>query len=111
MEEDVRKPLIDDCREIALVIFRDFEVNQSCSIRGFIEYGVDNLMTKGSKVVHELEKLDTLQNMTRVKGTKEWRRKRVKLPNTVGDYVHQKTFKWKQEIRNKEMIYTIWRIQ
>lgn len=95
-----------DAYDIAKDIYNNYKLHQSCSVVGIGE----DIIPMGEKVLDGLRRLDTLEN-TYVGSDKRNRRKRVILPNTVGGYVAQKIFKWKQEIRNKKMIYTIWRVQ
>lgn len=100
------KTWLDYAREI----FYDFKVGQSTTIKGFERVGEEQeLVPIGKLVVDELERLDLLEN-TRDEGGRI-RRKRYKPPNTVGGYVAQKIFRYKQETRNSKMIYQIWRLQ
>ena len=91
--------------QIAYGIFYDFEVNQSITVKGF-----DNEVPVGQKICEELERLDLKENYF-IPPDGRPRRKRYKPDNTIGGFVAQKMFKWKREIRDKKMVYTIWRIQ
>lgn len=96
----------EDVYEIADWLFSDeFILNQSCSVTGYFEITGGRLCAKGERVLEILEGLDLRRNCD--KG----RRKRVKLPNTVGGFVAQKIWKWKMKIVDQEPRYTIWRIQ
>lgn len=92
--------------DIAKIIFDDFNVSQSVTIKGFLVYGED-VVPKGEQVLNNLREMDKFTNLDKKTG----RRKRVILPNTIGGWVAQKCFKWKQEIRNKQIVIMIWRIQ
>lgn len=100
----------DSIQDIARKIFNDFELNQSCTVRGFIEQD-DELIPKGLMVVKELERLDVAKNWYTAPGESRKRRKRLKLANTIGGFVAQKIFRYEQKIVNKDMRYSFWRIQ
>ena len=96
--------------EIAKEIFYTFEVNQSVTISGFIEDEHDmTVITKGEQVLKCLKDLDTAENYG-YEGRK-MRRKRVMLENTIGGFVAQKIFKYKNEKRGNNIAYIIWRLQ
>lgn len=98
--------------EIANEIFHHFELNQSCTIRGFaLLKEKEGVIPKGEMVCRFLEELDVAHNFTRVSGRVKPRRKRVKLDDTIGGFVAQKIFRFKKEQRGDEIIYKIWRIQ
>lgn len=101
--------------EMAEKIYHGFEVNNSCSILGYVLVGDDtndfNPVPKGKVVCDELRQLDRIDNYERGN-----RRKRLILPNTIGGYVAQKIFKYHHEMITMEdgkenVKYTIWRIQ
>lgn len=103
---------ITDITVIAMEIFHMFEINQSCTITGFVTIQGGRVETRGEHVLIELEKLDSLHYTTGIPGRDgRFRRKRVKPRNTVGGYVAQKMFKFKHEIIDQEARTTIWRIQ
>lgn len=91
---------------LAQQIFYDYVINQSVTIKGF-----ENEVPVGELVCKELERLDVEVNCQSAGEGRPPRRKRYKPPNTIGGFVEHKIFKWKQEIRDKKMVYTIWRIQ
>lgn len=100
-----------DWYQLALSIFHDWEINQSVTIKGFVQTGEDEPVPAGQLICEYLEKFDKEANTFAPSGDKKIRRKRYKPPNTIGGYVAHKMFKWKQEIRDHKMVYTIWRIQ
>lgn len=95
--------------QIALAIFDDFELNQSCTIKGFEKGPNGRLEIRGENIIKLLEDMDARSNMC--KNGNRIRRKRVKPPNTVGGYVAQKIFKYHHDIIDSEPRTTIWRIQ
>ncbi len=103
---------------MATKMFFDYQVGQSATVSGFIEMPDDSTVAKGELVLEEIRRLDLVENFTdgfRGKGSRGkniQRRKRKRMPeNTIGDYLCQKTFKWKKNIINNQVRYTIWRIQ
>lgn len=100
----------DNPVQIALKIFEDFELNQSCTITGHIVYEEERRVAfKGEVVLDELRKLDVYHNTD--EGGKKPRRKRVVLPDTIGGWVAQKIFKYKKVVLDGETRISIWRIQ
>lgn len=95
----------DTYYEMAKKIYYQFEVGQSCTIKGFI-WRKELPYAKGSGVLEELERMDKEEH-TNIEG----RRKRVKPKHTVGGYAKDKMFKYKRETRNGILMYTIWRLQ
>lgn len=98
----------DSIYTIAEKIFNWFEVNQSCTIEGYIQ-GTYSVTIRGMEVMKEIERLDIFVN-TQLKNGKP-RRKRVILPNSVGGYVAQKIFKYKKGVRDGIDYVSIWRYQ
>lgn len=96
--------------EIAREIFYEFEINQSCTIGGFVTNpGNEEVKIRGEVVLECLRQLDVIENFG-IEG-KKTRRKRVQLKDTIGGFVAQRIFKYKNEKRGDEIIYKIWRIQ
>ena len=91
--------------EITEVIYRKFEVGQSCSIRGM--YGDIPL---GQVVINRIRDIDLIENTDlRTNGQ---RRRKIKIPpNSVGGYVAHKIFKWAVVYNEGIPKYTIWRYQ
>lgn len=108
---DIRILPDDSVQEIARKIFYGFELNQSCIVRGYVEDSkTEEVFSKGELVLKELERMDMLDN-TYIASDKRPRRKRVKPPNTIGGFVAQKIFTYKQETRNSNVCISIWRTQ
>jgi hypothetical protein len=95
----------DDYMEMAEKIYYHFEVNQSCTIKGFV-FDEGEPIPKGKLVLDHINNLDKTEHYD-----KRSRRKRVKLPNSIGDYVAGKIFKWDERIQDRKIIYLIWRVQ
>lgn len=95
--------------EMAKIIFKEFELNQSCVIYGFIGEGRD-LKRKGEAVLEEVDRLDTAHNKADM-GQGRMRRKRVVPQNTIGGYVAHKIWRFKHEIIDSNPKTSIWRIQ
>lgn len=96
--------------EIAVILFRDFDVMQSMTVKGFITDENRRVERKGQLVLDELETLDSKYNYGNSETGKP-RRKRVKPPNTIGGYVAQKIWKYKHDIIDQIPRTIIWRIQ
>lgn len=98
----------DDYMTMAEKIYKDFEVNQSCTVKGFIvDEKRDEVIPKGKLVLDHIKLLDTDEHV----GKSGLRRKRVKPVNSIGDYVAGKIFKWEERIKDRKIIYLIWRMQ
>src|SRR5574337_186005 len=110
MNETIKKNRIyesDTFAEAAYKIYNFFEVNQSCTVRGFVvDEEKEEVTPKGKKILEMLEYHDTQDNID-TKG----RRKRKKLPNSIGGYVASKIFRYEERILDKKIIYLIWRVQ
>ncbi len=100
----------DGYYDMAIKIYRDFEVGQSCTISGFVIVG-NEAEPKGEVVIRELEKMDIKDNVHIPKDGRKRRRKRVKPPNSIGDYVAQKMWVWEKVIRDGKIKFIIWRKQ
>ena len=103
----------DNYIDTANKIFNHFEINQSCNVIGWTYITVlDEYKAKGELVLKELEDMDRKQNFDKSRSDRRVRRRRVKLPNSIGDYVAQKIFRWKidKSSINKPK-YAIWRVQ
>lgn len=100
----------DNYIEIAMKIFDDFDINQSCCIRGFVLDG-EELIPKGNLVLENLRLIDERENTS--KRTHDGRRRRIhKMPkDTIGGYLAHKIFKHKTETREDGIVVSIWRIQ
>lgn len=99
----------DSYIEIAEKIYKQFVVGQFCTVTGFLQVGT-GVEAKGQMVLQSIEQMDIRHNMM-IGKDKRPRRKRVKLPNTIGDHVAQKTFRWEKRRDDNELKVTIWRIQ
>lgn len=112
----------DNYEITAKKIYYEFELNQSCTVIGWmsddpeIEGGeglyqrVQKVVAKADEVLKELERIDNLENV-RPCGAKKMTRKRKKLPNTIGGYVAHKIFKYNRVLSDGHVRVTIWRIQ
>ena len=96
----------DDYMTMADKIYHSFEVNQSCTVKGFVICEDNEPIPKGKMVLDHIEGLDRAENYNSSK-----RRKRVKPPNSVGDFVAGKIFKWEERIHDRKIIILIWRMQ
>jgi len=102
----------DTLEETARKIFEEFEVNQSCTLRGveFVE-AERKVYAKGKMVLAQLEYLDRIAN-TQKRGTRGgFARIQRKPSNCIGGYLAHKLFRWSEETLNGEPCVTIWRIQ
>lgn len=100
----------DDYAETARKIFYKFELNQSCTILGWVD---DEVQPKGELVLDEIKRLDKAENFVgRASGGKMIRKRKIE-PDSIGDYVAGKIFKWKKVVitDTSELKYTIWRKQ
>ena len=95
----------DDYITMAEKIYHHFQLNQSCTIRGIAIVDKDPY-PKGKMVLYEIEQLDKKLNYKNGK-----RRKRVKPPNSVGDFIAGKIFRYEERIQDKKIVYLIWRKQ
>lgn len=96
--------------EIAQTIFFNFDLNQSCLIKGFVMDG-EELIPKGDVVLEMMERLDSKQYEIKNHGGKGMRRVRKKLPDSIGGFVAQKIFRFKKETIDREYRVTVWRVQ
>ena len=95
----------DNYEDIAYTIFHDFDINQSCSITGWVT--MDNkVFPLGELVIEHLRKLDNIENTTDGRS-----RKRKVLPDSIGGFVAQKIFRFKKVKDDNHFKYTIWRVQ
>ncbi len=92
---------------MANTIFNEFEIGQSCAIRGFVQMGIEDLELKGKIVCDELRRLDAAQNVI-ITGSKKNMRKRKFYADSIGGYIAHKIFRFKLTDTDK---YTIWRVQ
>lgn len=97
----------DSGEDAANKIFYFFEVNQSCTIFGFQRMQDESMEEKGNVVLEELRKLDRKTNFQR---SGKQRRRKI-LPNTIGDWIAQKAFRWARVVLDGHPKYTIWRCQ
>ena len=95
----------DDYMTMADKIYNSFEVNQSCTVKGFI-LDEGEPIPKGKMVLDHINLLDRSEHYD-----KHSRRKRVKPPNSIGDFVAGKIFKYEERIQDRKIIYLIWRMQ
>lgn len=100
----------DTWNEMAVKIFYEFEIDQSCTIEGFImdidKAGLPDPIPKGELVLTELESLDS-----KVNKSDGARRRRKYMNNTIGGYVVKKVFRFNKRITDKFYKVDIWRIQ
>lgn len=102
----------DNVYTTANKIFNEFKVGQSCAVWGTvrvknIETGRDELVEKGKAVLNQLEEFDRLTNTVDCGR----RRKKERLPNSIGGPLAQKIFIFKRSIENEDIKWTIWRRQ
>lgn len=95
----------DRAFEIAVKIFEQMDVHQSCSVGGFESASEDDIRAKGEVVIEELIQLDISKNC------RNGKRRRVRPENQIGDYVAQKAFKYQKRIVDGLVRYDFWRIQ
>lgn len=96
-----------DCEEMAFVIFYHMEIMSSCKIMG-IEQHNGKWKPKGEIVCDLLWSYDRLHNVKT--NSKDSRIKR-KPSNSIGGYLADKIFRWKIDVLEDDVKYTIWRIQ
>lgn len=94
---------------IAKDIYDKFEVFQNITIGG-AQLIDGEYYPIGKLVCGEIERLDRVDNTYGAKDGRV-RRKRYLPENCIGGFVAQKMFKYKEEVRNGKLIYTIWRMQ
>lgn len=100
----------DTVFQMAVKIFEEFNVNQSCSIKGFVTIESEKrVVPKGEMVIKELEEMFQHKFMNLAAG--RWRHKRKVLPNSIGGLVAQKIWKYKRDTRDGMIVYTVWRVQ
>lgn len=100
--------------EMADIIYTKFELNQSCKVVGYVEdHASKRLDEKGQLVLNSIKAMDDHEHVVFSSTDGRPRRKRKKLPNTIGDFVASKIFKWERVINEDEggAKFTIWRIQ
>lgn len=99
----------DTIPEMARKIFYDFEINQSCTIVGFVHVGLE-IYSKGELVWREIKRLDEEENFVKC-----GRRKRILIPGSIGGPLAHKIFKHSQTLKEDEgikvMRFSIWRVQ
>lgn len=93
----------DSIEEIASKIYNQFEVGQSCAIKGTIIRG-DDILTKGELVLNHMQKLYSEEFMKPDGKT----RKMKLMEHSIGGFLAHKIWKWTKKDLHK---YTIWRIQ
>jgi hypothetical protein len=98
-----------DAEEMAYTIFYSMKVMQSCKITG-IELDKGRWKPKGEIVCDLLWQYDRTLN-TKSRGATEGPRIKRKPPNSIGGYLADKIFRWKIDILENDVKYTIWRIQ
>jgi len=96
----------DDYAECARKIFYQFDVNQSCTIVGWVD---EEIKPKGQLILDEIARLDKAENF-KSQGKKMIRRRKV-APDSIGDYVAGKIFRFKSQIQGNEVKFVIWRMQ
>lgn len=99
-------------KEIASIIFKEFAIHQSTSIRGFENIG-NSIFEKGVLVSNHLKELDRKEYFVESSDGRD-RRKFPKLNKNakiIGKYLNQKAFKYENTIRDGQPTTNIWRIQ
>ena len=99
----------DSVEDTARKIFYYFELNQSCSVVGWV-YSAGRTHKKGDLVLENIKRLDEIENCTG-DGKGNSRRKRVIPPNTIGGFVAHKIFRYSRVMVDNEPKINIWRIQ
>jgi hypothetical protein len=98
----------DDYITMAQKIYETFDVHHSCTIKGLVlDRDKEVYIPKGELVLEQINRLDIAENYDKFGR----RRRRVKPVNSIGDYVAGKIFKYEQRIKDKKVIYLIWRVQ
>lgn len=99
----------DDYKTMAKTIFNHFIVGQSTKVIGTLIEDTPagkRLKEKGEAVIEYLDWLDKQENFN-----KDGKRKRTRIPDSIGGFVAHKIFRYKRVISNDEVKYTIWRMQ
>lgn len=110
------EPINLDCcsvNEIAKIVYNDFAVLQSCTIKGYVmsgKNGEETAMYKGIAVVEDLKVMDRIDHI-RAYGTKRVRRQMKFVADSIGGPVSQKIFRFSTRINDKIPCVSIWRIQ
>lgn len=99
----------DDYLQIAEKIFKQFELNQSCVVTGWVQLEDGKTKPKGEMVIDELRRMDKDEYL-QPQGKKMIRKRKYE-PNSVGGWLAQPIFKWQSVILDKDVKYTIWRKQ
>jgi hypothetical protein len=104
-----------NAKETALVIYHDFALHQSTTVKGF-EILKGDIFQKGELVISEMEAIDRRTNVTRVSrigknGEPHMSRKTRVKENVIGKFINQKAFKYKWDTRDGKKILSIWRVQ
>lgn len=112
MSTAVRILTEDNVYNTARKIWDGFVIGQSGAIWGTVievnpDTGRNILVEKGKAVVDQLREFDRMENTIDCGK----RRKKQTLPDSIGGYVAQKIFRFKREIVNEDIKWTIWRRQ
>jgi len=98
----------DDYLTMAKKIYESFDLHHSCTIKGLVlDRDKQEFIPKGELVLEHINRFDIAENFDK----RGRRRKRVKPANSIGDFVAGKIFKYEKRIKDKKIIYLIWRIQ
>lgn len=92
--------------EMAHVIFYNMDMLVSCKIEGVENYN-GKWKPKGEIVCDLLWEYDRKHNVR----TKSDTRIKRKPPQSIGGYLADKIFRWKYEVTETDIKYSIWRIQ
>lgn len=95
---------------IAFKVFNHFEIGQSCTIRGVTNLGGTHVEATSKLVLKEISDMDIRENIHLARDGRS-RRKRKAVPNSIGDYLAHKIFKYEEKIMEGVPVATIWRIQ
>lgn len=104
----------DSPKEFARKMFYTYENMMSATIVGFeVDDDTGELEPKGEIALKWIERFDKLENYTLAGKTagNGMRRRRIKPPNTIGDYLRNKIFRWEKRIVDNKIRYSVWRIQ
>lgn len=95
-------------RDIAEKIYKHFEVGASCSVFGFMQ-DEERLVPRGDVVLEFIRLFDEIDNI-KYRGIKK-ERKYIFRKESIGGPILHKIFTWEIRVVEKEVRYTIWRLQ
>ena len=98
----------DSVIQIAEKIYKYFVVNQSCTIRGYIEIKGE-ICSRGEEVINILRQMDEKEHV--ISYGKKLKRNRKFLTNSIGGPVSQKIFRYTKRMDDRKLVISIWRHQ